>query len=131
MEIPLGKNLILFDGYCHLCSRVVQLILNFDRKKSFLFLPMGSRAGRYWKAKWRIPESVNSVVLITNETFYIKSDAILQIAKCLGGFFNLLLIFRMIPKRGRDGIYDLVARNRFRWFGKRESCMFLPKEEDS
>ncbi len=131
MKIPLGKSLILFDGYCHLCSRFIRFILKFDRKKSFLFAPLGSCGGRYWKEKWRIPASVDSIILVTNETFHIKSDAVLEIAGCLGGFFNLLLVFRIVPKRWRDGIYDLVAENRFRWFGKRENCMLPPKKEDS
>ncbi|MEN6456590.1 MAG: DCC1-like thiol-disulfide oxidoreductase family protein, partial [Prolixibacteraceae bacterium] len=123
MELPHGKSLILFDGYCHLCNRIVQFILKFDRKKMFLFAPLESDVGLFWKGKRQIPESVDSIILIEENCFLIKSDAALKIMKQLGGFFPVFLIFRLIPVRWRDWLYDLIARNRFRWFGRRESCM--------
>lgn len=128
MEIPPDKSLILFDGYCHVCSRFIQLILKFDRKKTFLFASLESPAGLFWKEKWQIPESTDSVILIKKDTFLIKSEAVLYIAKNLGGLFKFLLIFCLVPESWRDRLYDLVARNRFRWFGRRESCI-LPTSE--
>ena len=129
MEIPHGKSLILFDGYCHVCSRLVQFILKFDRKAVFLFAPLESSMGLFWKAKWQIPDSVDSVILVEKDAFLIKSDAVLKIAECLGGLFRLFIIFHVIPKSRRDRIYDLIARNRFRWFGRKESCMMPGKEQ--
>jgi len=131
MELPHGKSLILFDGYCHVCSRFVRFILKYDRKEVFLFAPLGSRAGLFWKEKRQISESVDSVILIEQDTFLIKSDAVLKIAKRLGGFFKLLFVFRVISQSRRDRIYDLIARNRFRWFGRRESCMLPTKEQSA
>ncbi|MGV8137766.1 MAG: thiol-disulfide oxidoreductase DCC family protein [Mangrovibacterium sp.] len=128
-ELPHGKSLILFDGYCHMCSRVVQLILKFDRNKMFLFAPLESDAGLFWKGKRQIPESVDSIILIEENCFLIKSDAVLKIARQLGGLFKFLLIFRVIPQSWRNRVYDLIARNRFRWFGRRESCMMPTKEQ--
>lgn len=129
MELPHGKSLILFDGYCHLCSRLVQFILKFDRNKIFLFAPLESDAGLFWKGKRQIPESVDSIILIEETDFLIKSDAVLKIARQLGGLFKFLLIFRAIPRSWRNRVYDLIARNRFRWFGRRESCMMPTKEQ--
>jgi predicted DCC family thiol-disulfide oxidoreductase YuxK len=128
MELPHGKSLVLFDGYCHVCSRFVRFILKFDRKRIFLFAPLTSSVGEFWEERFRLPESVDSVVLIEKDTCLIKSDAILKIARRLGGLFRLFVIFRIIPKSWRDRLYDLIAKNRFRWFGRRESC-FLPAKE--
>ncbi len=128
-ELPHGKSLILFDGHCHMCSRVVQLILKFDRNKMFLFAPLESDAGLFWKGKRQIPESVDSIILIEENCFLIKSDAVLKIARQLGGLFKFLLIFRVIPRSWRNRVYDLIARNRFRWFGRRESCMMPTREQ--
>ncbi len=129
MELPNGKSLILFDGYCYMCNRVVQFILKFDRRKVFLFAPLESSAGLYWKEKWKIPESVDSIILIEENDFLLKSDAALKIIKQLGGFFRVLLIFRVIPQSWRDHVYDLIAKHRFRWFGRRGSCMMPTKEQ--
>ncbi|MEL7586434.1 MAG: DCC1-like thiol-disulfide oxidoreductase family protein [Prolixibacteraceae bacterium] len=129
MDLPAGKSLILFDGYCHMCSRLVRFILKYDRKAIFLFASLESPVAHFWKERCLIPETVDSVVLIEKETCLIKSEAILSIARGLGGVFRLLAVFRILPGRWRDGIYDLIARNRFRWFGRRESCLIPPKEE--
>lgn len=129
MELPPGKSLILFDGYCHVCSRLVQFILRYDRKAVFLFASLESPAGLFWKRKCLIQEAIDSVVLIENETCLIKSEAVLRIARSLGGIFRLLTVFRFLPVTWRDRMYDFVARNRIRWFGRRESCMIPRKEE--
>ena len=129
MEIPYGKSLVLFDGSCHLCSRFVQFILKNDRKSVFLFAPLDSHAGLFWKEKLQIPGLVDSVILIKEDTYLIKSDAALKIAVQLGGLFKLLLIFQIVPKSWRDSTYDLIAGNRFRLFGRRESCMLPTKEQ--
>lgn len=129
MELLQGKSLVLFDGYCHMCSRLVRFILKYDRRKIFLFASLESPVALFWKEKCFIPATVDSVILVDNETCLIKSDAILGIARQLGGVFRLVCIFSVLPRRWRDGIYDRIARNRFRWFGRRESCMMPRKEE--
>ncbi len=129
MKLPQGKSLILFDGWCHLCSRFVQLVLKYDRKRIFLFAPLDSPVGTYWKKQRNVPDKVDTVILIEADGFLMKSDAALKIAEKLGGLFNLVFIFRILPKKIRDRLYDFVARNRFRWFGKRQHCMLPTREQ--
>ncbi len=130
MFLPDGKILILFDGYCHLCSRTVQVILKFDKKRKFVFAPLSSTTGIHFKEKYHITKQTDSVILIKANVCNIKSEAVLEIADSLGGLFKLLLIFRIIPRKWRDKLYDCVARNRFRWFGKRSSCLMPPKGQE-
>ena len=129
MQIPNGKSIILFDGYCYLCSWTVRTILRFDKNKVFLFTSLSSESGAFWKEKCHLPELVNSVILVETDACYIHSAAVLKIAEKLGGGFRLLKIFQIIPLRWRDLVYKWIAKNRIRWFGKRNTCM-LPKEED-
>ena len=129
MQLPSDKFLILFDGYCALCNGAVKFILKFDRKKKFLFSPLNSETGTKWKFKYAIPEHLDSIVVITNDNYRSKSDAALFIAKRLGGVFHLARVFYGLPEKYRDGIYDWIATNRYRWFRKYESCM-IPRPED-
>lgn len=128
MKLPEDKNLVLFDGYCHMCSRFVRTILRFDKKQHFLFAPLSGETGAYWIEKLHVPKEVDSVILVRHDEYLIKSEAILKIAKQLGGIFWFIRIFRIIPLKARDKFYDFVARNRFKWFGKRNSCM-IPSEK--
>ena len=126
MILPEGKVLVLFDGYCHLCSWVVRRILKADKAGVFLFAPMNSKTGEFWKKKMKIRTQVDSVVLVEANAYFLRSEAALRIAGRLGGFYCLLHIIRVLPLSWRDKLYDWVARNRFRWFGRRETCL-LPK----
>mgnify|MGYP000274210521 CR=1 FL=1 len=129
-SVPPDKALILFDGYCHLCSRSVQLILKFDHRKQFLFAPLSGKIATEIKAKLRIPESIDSIILVENDHFFIESEAILKIAHRLGGLFKLLLAVRILPRNWRDHLYKQIAANRFDWFGRRNSCM-LPNAKNA
>lgn len=128
MTLPDGKALVLFDGYCHLCSWVVRRILKADKAGIFLFAPINSETGEFWKRKLKMPQ-VDSVVLVEADAYFLRSEAALKIAGRLGGFYRLLLILRVLPPGWRDKLYDWVARNRFRWFGRRQTC-FLPKQDE-
>jgi predicted DCC family thiol-disulfide oxidoreductase YuxK len=120
---PADKSIILFDGYCHLCSGLVQHILRHDSNAKFLFCALDSDSGRSLKAKYSIAESVDSIILIEKNEVYIYAGAVLKIAMALGGFYKLLLVGRIMPKSWRDAIYRWVAGNRYGWFGKRKACM--------
>ncbi|WP_159522785.1 thiol-disulfide oxidoreductase DCC family protein [Sunxiuqinia indica] len=129
IQIPKPKSIVLFDGYCHLCSRSVQTILKHDNEKKFLFCPLSSDAGRELIDQFNIPSGIDSIILIQNKHYYIQSNAALGIANELGGFFKLALVFKILPRKWRDQIYRWVAKNRFHWFGKRNSCM-IPSADD-
>ena len=124
--------IILFDGVCTLCNRSVQFILARDPEKQFRFAALQSPIGmRLVQASGGDAQNLNSVVLITEGTVYTKSDAALQIAAKLSGPWPLLKIFFLVPRALRNWVYDLVAKNRYRWFGKSSACMIPSPEERS
>jgi predicted DCC family thiol-disulfide oxidoreductase YuxK len=115
--------LLLFDGVCNLCHGAVQWILARDRKQVFRFASLQSQAGRKALAEagftGPIPESV---VVIDAGEVYVAGDAALRIAAILGGVWSAAVVLRIIPRGLRDGVYHWIARNRYRWFGKKEAC---------
>lgn len=115
--------LLLFDGVCNLCHGAVQWILARDRKKRFRFASLQSQVGREALAEAGFegppPESV---VVIDQGQVYLAGDAALRVAKILGGIWSAAAVFRVLPRALRDGIYHWIARNRYRWFGKKEAC---------
>jgi predicted DCC family thiol-disulfide oxidoreductase YuxK len=119
---------VLFDGVCNLCNRSVQTILRHDRQARFRFASLQSPVGERLRDELGIDRKVDSVLLVEDGRWYKESDAALRIARGLGGAWKLLGIFRLIPRPLRDAAYRLIARNRYRWFGKRETC-WLPTPE--
>ncbi len=118
-----NMQIILFDGVCNLCNSSINFIIDRDPNKNFLFAPLQERTGQDLQMKYGLrPEALDSVVLIKNGKVYQKSSAALEIAKKLSGGWKLLIIFKLVPQRFRDRIYDLIAKNRYRWFGKTDQC---------
>jgi len=116
---------VLFDGVCNLCSASVQFIIDRDPGSVFRFASLQSETGRQLLAELgcSAPEGdPESVLLIEEGQLYSRSDAALRIARRLHGPARLAAVFRLLPHGLRDGAYRFVARNRYRWFGKAESC---------
>lgn len=122
--------IILFDGVCNLCNGAVAWVLRRDRKGLFHFASLqGERGQQLLKERGLPVEDFHSMILIVpSVAYYTKSSAALEIARRLGGFWSLAALFTWIPATLRDAVYDLVAQNRYKWFGKREECM-LPRPE--
>ena len=121
--------LVLFDGVCNLCQGSVQFILLRDPKGRFRFASLQSDEGRRRLAEHGLnAESLNSVVLIEDGKVFRRSTAALRIARHLSGAWPLAAVFWIVPRPLRDLVYDFVARNRYRWFGKTEACM-VPRPE--
>lgn len=122
------KHILFFDGYCSLCNSTVDWLFRIDKKEKILF---GSLQGQ--TAKDVLPEElieeVDSVVLATGTDFKIKSDAIFEVLRVLGGGWRILSVFRILPRGFRDWVYDWVAANRYKWFGKEDSCRMPTPEE--
>jgi len=116
--------IILFDGVCNLCNGSVNFVLDRDKKKKFKFGALQSDIGKELLRKYNVQHSVNydSVVLIKNNKVYKKSSAALEVAKHLGGIWPALYVFKIIPSFIRDFIYDLISKNRYRIFGRTETC---------
>jgi predicted DCC family thiol-disulfide oxidoreductase YuxK len=120
---------ILFDGVCNLCNRGVQSIIKKDTKKQFRFASLQGKTGQALLRQFNLPVTdLNSFVLIEGDKAYIKSTAALRIAKLAGGFWKILYGFIIVPRFIRDGVYNIIARNRYKWFGRREECM-IPTPE--
>jgi len=124
-----NKKIILFDGVCNLCNSSVHFIIKKDKKKQFLFTSLQSDAARDILLQFQLKNSeLDSILLIKNGQVYQKSDAILKIVKHLNGIWKMSYGFIILPKFIRDYVYIIIAKNRYRWFGKREVCMIPTKE---
>nr|WP_297788678.1 thiol-disulfide oxidoreductase DCC family protein [uncultured Allomuricauda sp.] len=125
-----GKKIILFDGVCNLCNSSVQFVIKRDKKDLFRYAALQSEVGQKLVNQRHIDTSkVDSIILIEpGVAYYTKSDAALEIAQELGGIWKLTGVFSWIPTSIRNAIYDFVAKNRYKWFGKKDACM-IPTPE--
>jgi predicted DCC family thiol-disulfide oxidoreductase YuxK len=130
MKIPEGKQLVFFDGVCNLCNGSIQYIIKHDKNDLFRYAPLQSEIGKKFIKERKIDTSkVDSILLYEpNIAYYTKSAAVLKIAKTFGGGFKLLGLLELIPGPVRDWFYDLIAKNRYNWFGKQNECM-IPTPE--
>lgn len=120
------KRIVLFDGDCNFCDSSVQFIIKRDPAAHFLFTSLQSDKGVELVKQYNIPADVDSLVLIENGKAFTKSSAALRIAKKLDGLWHLFFLFILVPRKIRDGVYDYVAKNRYKWFGKKEDACMLP-----
>ncbi len=117
------KYIIIFDGVCNFCNFWVNLILDRDKHDVFRFTPLQSEAGKKLLSEAGMPETLpDTFVLRTPSGFYTKSTAGLKVAQKIGFPFNLLYLFIFLPAFLRDAVYDIIAKNRYSFFGKKESC---------
>ena len=125
-----NKKIVLFDGVCNLCDGAVQRIIKHDKKDVFRFASLQSDFGRKLIAERGLdPEELDSIMLIEpGVAYYRKSTAALEISRDLSGGYSILKNFLFIPENLRDGIYDFIASNRYKWFGKKDQCM-IPTPE--
>ncbi len=124
-----GHSIILFDGVCNVCNGAVQFIIKRDKKNHFRFASLQSSEGQKLLAHHELPvNDFNSFVLVENGRAYTRSTGALKVTKKLSGLWSLLYGFIVVPKFVRDNIYNLIAKNRYKWFGKKDSCM-IPTPE--
>lgn len=126
---PPYKKIVLFDGVCNLCNKSVTFIIEHDKNDKFRFASLQSEIGKKLTRERGIETSkVDSIVLIDpGNAYFVKSSAALEIAKELSGY-SWLRIFLYLPEWLRDFIYDIIAKNRYNWFGKKDNCM-VPTNE--
>jgi predicted DCC family thiol-disulfide oxidoreductase YuxK len=129
MEVTGGK-IILYDGVCNLCDAAVRFVLPRDRQGTFRFASLQGELAKPILTRHGISpaQALESIVLVEDGKLYLASEGILRIASHLDFPWNLARIFLFVPRPIRDGIYRWVARNRYRWFGKQETCL-LPRPE--
>jgi predicted DCC family thiol-disulfide oxidoreductase YuxK len=134
VETSGGTPVLLYDGVCGFCNKSVQMILDHDRRGEMRFAALQSDYGASVVERHPELRGVDSVVYVEKrpgaggERVFMKSDAALRVAAYLGGFWKLLLAAKVMPRPLRDYFYDLFARNRYRLFGKYDTCLLPPPE---
>jgi predicted DCC family thiol-disulfide oxidoreductase YuxK len=132
VETTTRAPVLLYDGVCGFCNKTVQMILDHDRRGTMRFAALQSDYARSIVERHAELRSIDSVVFVENsdggERVFARSDAALKVAAYLGGFWKIFLVARILPRALRDYFYDLFARNRYRLFGKYDSCMLPPPE---
>ena len=124
-----NKKIILFDGVCNLCNGAITFIIKRDKNDVFRYAPLQSEVSKNLAAKHKIDlDKVDSIILVTDQSAVAKSTAALRIAKHLSGGWPLLAVFFILPTFLRNAVYDFIARNRYKWFGKKNACM-IPTPE--
>jgi len=127
-ELPEGQQILLFDGVCNLCNNFVQFVIKRDVKGKFVFASLQSEIGQRLLHHFQLSTHLKTVVLIDKDKAYTQSDVPLKVGQALGGWMKVSLLAWLIPKFVRNLIYDFIAANRYRLFGKQEQCI-LPRPE--
>lgn len=122
------ERIILFDGVCNLCNGSVRFIIKRDPLGYFKFSSLQSIAGKKLMEKHKVRNDINSFILLENDHVFTKSSAALRVSMRLKGLWKILVVLIIIPKPIRDVIYNLVAKNRYKWFGKSDQCI-IPTPE--
>jgi predicted DCC family thiol-disulfide oxidoreductase YuxK len=126
---PQHTDIVLFDGVCNLCSGSVLFIIKRDTNRIFKFASLQSDFGQQQLEKFKVDKNLlHSIILIRGNEMFERSDAALEITKQLSGVWPVLYIFKILPRFLRDGIYNLIARNRYSLFGKKDVC-WIPTPE--
>ncbi len=121
--------IILFDGVCNFCNGAINFVLKQDKKGIFRFAPLQSETGQSLLNRYNLStKEFDSFVLIDNGKVYKKSAASLQVMNKLPWYWKELQLLKIIPTAFRDAIYDFIAKNRYKWFGKKDQCM-IPTPE--
>ena len=127
-----NSNIILFDGVCNFCNFWVNFIMKRDVKKKFKFASLQSEAGIRLSEKYSVKkEDIDSVILIEDDKYFIKSEAVLKIVKELTLSWRMLHCLKIFPLFLRNFVYDVLAKNRYILFGKKDSCRIPTEEEKS
>ncbi len=132
MPPPDDRPIVIFDGACNFCNSSVNFVLRHDRRGRFVFAANQSEAGAGHLRRFGIdPSSVQSVFVVEGDRIWTKSAAAFRMARGLAFPWNLLAVGGIVPARIADAVYDLIARNRYRWFGRSEACRIPTEAERS
>lgn len=124
----LNKAILLYDGECSFCNGAVQWIIARDPRQHVYFASQQGELGQALKAKYKISDELDSLVLIDEGKAYIYSSAVIRVSKYLHSAWPMLQIFALIPPFVRNSLYRYVAKHRYRWFGQQQACL-LPTPE--
>jgi predicted DCC family thiol-disulfide oxidoreductase YuxK len=118
------QPVILFDGVCNFCNSAVNFTIRRDKKAIIQYAPLQSEKGRMFLRQYNLPlDEMNSFVFIEDGKAYVRSTASLKVCRYLGALWPLCYVFIIVPPFIRDAVYNLIAKNRYKWFGMRQECM--------
>lgn len=130
-HFPKDKKIILFDGVCNFCNDKVNLIVKNDTNDVFRFVALQSETGQKIITYLGIDKTIDSIILYEpGYGYFIKSEAVFRIVKSLSFPIRLLFVFNFIPTSIKNIFYDIIAKNRYKWYGRKEHCL-LPSEDNS
>jgi len=125
-------TILFFDGHCNLCNNSVDFVITRDKKRVFRFAPLQGETAKDVLGDVNIDlEHPDSFVLSKDNEVYFRSTAALMVARQLGFPWSLMSVFLVVPPFIRDAVYNLIARNRYKWFGRKETCRLPSPEERS
>ena len=129
-----GRSVVFFDGVCALCNRSMRFLINRDRRGALCFAPLQGETFAAFRQATRLEDGLDSIVYVRGygtgtPRAFVRSEAVLQALRDIGGVCRVLSWLRIIPRSLRDGVYDLIARHRYRWFGRYDECR-LPTPRD-
>ncbi len=128
-ELLKKQPILLFDGECGFCNKSIQFFLKREKNKKMHFVPLQSEIGKQLRAYFEISDKVDSIILIKEYNAFIKSCAALRLTPFMKGAWPLIMAFVIIPPFIRNWVYDLIAKNRMKFFGRVQSCELLPKDD--
>ena len=118
--------IVFFDGVCNLCQGSVRYLIKHDKKEVLKFASLQGNYAKDFVNETEI-QSMQSILFFDGKILYKKSTAVLKLSRLLGGWYQLLLLGYILPRFFRDWLYNIVAKNRYRWFGKKDQCMLPSK----
>ena len=129
-NLPVNKKIILFDGVCNLCDSTVQFIIKRDKKDIFRFVALQSELGEQIIKHIGVDRSKTDSIILYEPSiaYYYKAEAAIKIASALGGIYTLMKVFSILPKSLSNSVYNYIAKNRYKWYGKKDECM-IPTPE--
>lgn len=123
------NKILLFDGECNLCNSTVQFVIERDNKATIKFASLQSMAGKKIMEENKIPSHyIDSIIYFENNQIYYKSTAALKLFRNLDGLWKLTYVFMIVPNYIRNVVYDFIAKNRRKWFGKAENCWVMTED---
>ena len=129
MKLDAEKPIIFFDGYCTLCNGWLDFMLKRDKKSSLYFASLQGTTAKEQLEQEHL-DTIDTIILKEGDTLYFQSSASLRAFTYLGGLYRLLYVLLVVPPFIRNGVYNIISRNRYQWLGKRETCR-VPSEAES
>lgn len=125
---PKQSGIVFFDGICGLCNGFIDFLLVKDKNDVFVYAPLQGETAQKKLSKKDL-ENIHTIIYLEGDKTYYQSDAVFKILDGLGGLWKLFIVLKIVPKFIRDHIYNFIAKHRYKWFGKKDTCRLPTPEE--